>query len=177
MKWVLLTLAVVGLIVVVVFAVGALVPRDHVASSAATIPASQQTVFAAITDVQGFPKWRGDVASVEVLEAGAPPARWRETGKFGPMTFERVAVDAPRRFETRIADTGIAFGGGWTFVVEPDGNASRVTITERGSIYNPAFRFMSRFIFGYYGSQEGYLRALGKHFGGDVKTTRITETH
>jgi len=176
MKWVLLTLAVIALVVAVVFAVGALVPRDHVASSAATIPAPQQAVFAAITDVRAFPQWRGDVTSVEVIEDGTPPARWRETGKFGPMTFERTAVSAPRRFETRIADTGIAFGGGWTFVVEPDGNASRVTITERGSIYNPAFRFMSRFIFGYYGSQEAYLRALGKHFGGDVKTTRIAET-
>ena len=176
MKWVLLTLAVVGLIIVVVFAVGALLPRDHVASSAATITAPPQAVFAAITDVQGFPKWRGDVTSVEVLEPGTPPGRWRETGKFGPMTYERVAVDAPRRFETRIADTGIAFGGGWTFVVEPDGDASRVTITERGTIYNPAFRFMSKFIFGYYGSQEAYLRALGRHFGGEVTPTRLAET-
>jgi hypothetical protein len=176
MKWVLLTLAVVGLIIVIAFAVGALLPRDHVAASTATIPAPQQAVFDAITDVQGFPKWRGDVATVEVLEPGAPPARWRETGKFGPMTYERVAVESPRRFETRIADTGIAFGGGWTFAVEPQGNASRVTITERGSIYNPAFRFMSKFIFGYYGSQEAYLRALGKRFGGEVTPTRMTET-
>src|SRR5262245_50155773 len=121
MKWVLLTLAVVGLIIVIVFAVGALVPRDHVAASTASIPAAPQAVFDAITDVQGFPAWRGDVMSVEVLEAGTPPRRWRETGKFGPMTYERVAMEAPRRFETRIADTGIAFGGGWTFVVEPNG--------------------------------------------------------
>src|SRR5262245_775304 len=176
MKWVLLTLAVVGLIIVIVFAIGSLVPRDHVAASAATIPAPQQAVFDALTDVQSFPKWRGDVASVEVLEPGPPPARWRETGKFGNMTFERVAMDAPHRLETRIADTGIAFGGGWTYVVEPNGNASRVTVTERGSIYNPAFRFMSKFIFGYYGSQEAYLRALGKHFDGEVTPTRVKET-
>ena len=33
-------------------------------------------------------------------------------------------------------------------------------------------RFLSRFVFGYHGAQESYLRALGKKFGGTVTTVR-----
>ncbi len=36
---------------------------------------------------------------------------------------------------------------------------SSVTITERGSVYNPIFRFMSRFIFGHTATVEAYLDA------------------
>jgi hypothetical protein len=46
-------------------------------------------------------------------------------------------------------------------------------VTERGWIANPVFRFMSRFIFGYYGTQESYVRALGKRFGEEVTLARL----
>jgi hypothetical protein len=42
---------------------------------------------------------------------------------------------------------------------------TRVTITERGWVSNPLFRFVSRFIMGQTSSMETYLRSLGKHFG------------
>jgi hypothetical protein len=49
-----------------------------------------------------------------------------------------------------------------------------VTLTERGWIANPLFRFLSRFVFGYYRTQEGYLRALGKRLGETVTPARAT---
>ena len=48
----------------------------------------------------------------------------------------------PTRFVTRIADAQ-EFGGTWTIDLAPHGGETTVTITERGEVYNPAFRFMS----------------------------------
>jgi hypothetical protein len=91
---------------------------------------------------------------------------------FGPITFEQQESIPERRFVARIADTDQGFGGTWTYDIEPATNGSRVTITERGFVTNPLFRFMSRFVFGYHGTQEAYLRALGKRFGGPVALVR-----
>ncbi len=44
-----------------------------------------------------------------------------------------------------------------------------VTITENGEIYNPFFRFMARFVFGYTVTMETYLKALGKKFSEDAE--------
>jgi len=40
-----------------------------------------------------------------------------------------------------------------------------LTITENGEVYNPLFRFMARYIFGYEGTIENHMAALKKHLG------------
>jgi hypothetical protein len=64
-----------------------------------------------------------------------------------------------------MADKNAPFGGTWTFEIAPAGNGSELRITEDGEVYNVIFRFMSRFVFGYAGSIEGFFRDLGKKFG------------
>jgi len=72
----------------------------------------------------------------------------------------------PSRLVTQIdAPPGASFGGTWTYELTAVGGGTRISITESGWIANPIFRFMSRFLFGYYGSLDGYLRALAKHYG------------
>jgi hypothetical protein len=44
----------------------------------------------------------------------------------------------------------------------PDG-ITRVTIVEDGKIYNPFFRFMAHYVFGYTQTMQSYLRDLGAH--------------
>lgn len=39
---------------------------------------------------------------------------------------------------------------------------TQITITERGEVYNPIFRFMSRFVFSHHATIDAYLIALGK---------------
>src|SRR5207253_11394629 len=101
------------------------------------------------------------------------PLCWREVSKFGPITYEQVEAVPAQRFVSRIADTDQGFGGTWSFALTPDTGGTRVTITEDGFVSNPLFRFMSRFVFGYYGTQEAYLRALGKKYGQDVAVSRL----
>ena len=161
MKWILLALGVIAALVVLVVLVGAILPRDHVATVTARIAAPPETIWKAISDPAAYPTWRSDVASVELLPATATGPSWREHGRNGAITYVADAFEAPRRLVTRITDKNLPFGGTWEYVIEPDGAAaSRVTITERGSVYNPVFRFVSRFIMGHTATIDAYLAAL-----------------
>jgi uncharacterized protein YndB with AHSA1/START domain len=172
MKWILIALGVLAGIIVLVYAIGAMLPRDHVATSRAIIPAGPADVYAVITDFERAPAWRTDVTKVERLSGSDSVLRWRESGSNGVITFEQVAADPPRRFESRIADPALPFGGTWIYEVAPAASGSVVTITERGIVYNPIFRFMSRFVFGHHATQQTYLRALGRRFGAEVTPER-----
>jgi hypothetical protein len=41
-----------------------------------------------------------------------------------------------------------------------------LTITENGEVYNPLFRFVSRFIIGQTATMDGYIKALNAKLGG-----------
>ena len=56
---------------------------------------------------------------------------------------------------------GLLFGGTWTYELTPVGRATLLRITERGEVYNPVFRVMSRFVFGHTATIDAYLAALG----------------
>ncbi len=172
MRWPFVILAVLGGVPIVVVGVGALLPKEHTATSHATINAPPDSVWDALTDVAEFPAWRDDVARVEVLQPRDGHRLWREVGKHDAVTFEEVEATPPRRLVARIADPSLPYGGSWTYVVAPDGNGSRVTITEEGVVHNPVFRFVSRFVFGHHATQETYLRALGRRFGHDATPVR-----
>jgi uncharacterized protein YndB with AHSA1/START domain len=174
-KWVVIILGSILAIVLIAFVVGVMLPRDHVASSTAVVRGSPDEVWRAITTVSDFPRWRNDVKRVEVLDSASGRLRWREETGFGPMTLEQVEAEPPRRFVTRLADTSDGFGGTWTYEIAPEAAGSRVTITERGFVDNALFRFMSRFIFGHYRTQQDYLRALGKRFGEEVIPEKVAE--
>lgn len=127
-------------------------PVAHVAERSVEIAAPPERVWAALTDVSAFPSWRPDVARVERL----PDATWREHGKHGAITYRVTAAEPPSRLVVRIVDETLPYGGEWEYRVVP----GRVTIIERGEIYNLFFRVMARFVFGYTRTIEAYLWAL-----------------
>jgi uncharacterized protein YndB with AHSA1/START domain len=152
MRWLLIAGGIVACIVLIVVVVGALLPVAHTAERTAEISAPPERVWKALTDVAAFPEWRPDVASVDQL----PDETWREHGKNGVITYRVTAAEPPSRLVVRIADKSLPFGGEWEYRVAP----GRVTIVERGEVYNPVFRFMSRFVFGQTKTIEAYLWAL-----------------
>lgn len=172
MKWLFIAVGVLIAIVAVIAIVGLLLPRDHTATTTAHINAAPDSVWQAVTDVRDFPRWRTGVRSVDVLSAEGA-LRWRENGSDGAITFERSEEERPHRLVTRIVDESLPFGGSWTYQLAPAPDGTSVTITERGYVTNPLFRFMSRFIFGHHRTQEDFLRALGRRFGHEVTTTRV----
>lgn len=63
-------------------------------------------------------------------------------------SYAIVERETPHRLVTAIVDRHLPFAGSWTYEFTPDGAGTRLTITERGEVYNPFFRFISRFVIG-----------------------------
>lgn len=174
MRWIVIVVSTVIGLVAIVALVGTMLPRDHIASVTARIAARPAEVWTTITTPAAFPEWRGDVKRVEVLPSTAGGPSWREHGRNGSLTFAVEAWEPPRRFVGRITDKGLPFGGSWEYLIEPDGpTGSRLTITERGSIYNPVFRFVARFFLGYTRSLKGYMNALARRFGSETTPEEV----
>lgn len=155
------------LIILLVAITGALLPRGHKATRLAKYKLSPEKIFAMITDHKNHPSWRGELKSVEIVTKDGKTFI-KEESSFGPMTLEVVEHSPPRRYVTKIADEDLAFGGSWTFEIEPDGAGSKLRITEDGEVKNIFFRFMSKFIFGHTSTLEGYLKSLGAKLGETV---------
>jgi hypothetical protein len=160
LKVILIVLAVLVVLVLAVVLAGYALPVAHVVSRQAVLKESPETVFATIADVGRYPEWRSDVSSIDLLSG--EPLRWVEHGSNGDITFVRTEQSRPSRLVTRIDDPGLPFGGTWSYELAPHPAGTRVTITERGEVYNPVFRFMSRFVFGHTATIEAYLAALEK---------------
>ena len=175
MKIVLRIIAALVLLVIVVVLIGLLLPRTHTAAVEGRYRASPGQVYAAIDNVSNGPQWRTGLQRVEILSAAGEPMRWRETADWGTLTFVHESNDPGRRIVSRIVDEGQGFGGTWTFDIVPAGEGAGLRVTERGEVSNPLYRFMSRFVFGYYRSAETYVRDLGRHLGEDVIPVRVTE--
>ena len=168
MRLLLIALGTLVAVALIVTAVGAALPRAHVAARQARIPAPPADVWGALTDVAAYPRWRSDVRAVEPLPPRDGRPVWREDSKHGRITFETRLATPPSTLVTRIADDDLPFGGEWHYLLFPDGAGTRVVIVEKGEVRNPLFRFMSRFVFGHAATIDEYLRALGKRFGAEV---------
>ena len=167
MRWVIIIVGGLLALVALVAVIGALLPQSHVASRSRTFAQSAERVFGAIGDVKSYPQWRPGVREVTVL--ADQPLRWREVGSSGTVDFALVESTAPQRQVVVIASPDLPFGGRWEYDVAADSSGTRLTITERGEVYNPIFRFMARFVFGYTKTMEDYLAALDTHLAGASK--------
>lgn len=160
-------LIVVGSLValaIVVVVIGALLPSKHRASRSAIFHASPEKLFALITGPQD---WRPDVRSYERASKGG--GSFRETNQRGQtVTYETVEIDPPYHYVARIADKNLPYGGQWTYQLEPRGSQTALRITEDGEVYNPVFRFVSRFVIGHTRTIDDYLRALAAETGDSI---------
>ena len=136
MKWILWMVVALAATVGVIAAVGFLLPVTHEASRSAQFSTRPELVYALISDLKNYSTW------------------WPEN----EVAVEVVEAVPPGKFVTRIVGES-AFGGTWTWNIEKTPTGSRATITERGEIYNPIFRTLARFVFGYTSSMENCLAA------------------
>jgi hypothetical protein len=160
MKWTLAILGLLALLVALVAITGALLPVKHSATRKARFHRDPHTLYAVIA---GPPDWRSDVKSSGALPDSNGRKHWFEEDSQGQrIAYELIEDSPPSKRVTRIAGEKLPFGGTWTIEIAPaaDGQ-SDVRITEDGEIYNVFFRFVSRFVMGYYGTIDRYLKDLG----------------
>ena len=157
MKILLLVLGAIVLVVAIVIIVGALLPKHHVATRTATLKATPDEVFRLISGPQD---WRSDLKSHEAFTEQGREMR-RETSKNGQtLTLELIESKPPWLLKSRIADKNLPFGGSWTYRIEARSDGCLLTITEDGAVYNPVFRFISRFVIGHTRTIDSYLAML-----------------
>lgn len=154
--------AVVGPAVAVAL-IGKSLPVQHVARTRAMFGVPVEELWRRLTSFESHPSWRRGVARVE--QAG--PDQWREVDKKGEaITYQTVESIAPRRLVRRIADKNLPFGGTWTFELSEAGpSRTALSITEDGVVYNPVFRFVSRYVMGHHATMKAFLEDLAKAVG------------
>ena len=134
MKWILIVgVALIGLVALMT-AIGALLPRTHVASRTLRVARTPQEVWLVFEQVTA-------AASVPV---------------------DIIENDPPRRLVTRVKPTEKMFGGTWTCTAAPAPGGSTLTIVEDGWVANPFFRFMSRFVIGHHATIDSTLEQIAR---------------
>ena len=170
MKWVLITLGAIAALIALLALIGLFVAREHRATSTIVLHQPPDSVWKVVRDFAGITGWWPEIKSTERLPDRNGQEVWRQkmSGFDVPLVITESAP--PGRLVTRIdAEAGAAFGGTWTYELAPDPLGTKISVTEAGWIGNPIFRTLSRFVFGYYSTLDGYLKALGKRFGETVE--------
>ena len=139
MKWILRIVVSVVALVACLALVGYFLPVSHEASRSAEFNKPPETVYALVSDVKNYQAW------------------WPEN----QTNVEVVEAVPPTKFVTRIVGE-TDFGGTWTMQIESTPVGSRLTITERGEVYNPIFRTLATFVFGHASTMESCLAAARK---------------
>jgi hypothetical protein len=129
---------VVGAVIAIVgvaAAVGAAQPVAHVASRSETFALSSDQLY--------------DLAL----------AAFRRTND---GSYALVEQDRPHRLVTKIVGEKLPFGGSWTYEFAPAAGGTTLTVVERGEVYNPVFRFVSRYVIGHTRTLNAYFAELRK---------------
>jgi len=128
-------IAVVGIVALI----GFFLPVGHEASRSAEFNKPPEVVFALIADPNSYGGWWSGAQLKTAVVESVPP----------------------KKLVTKIVDE-TQFGGTWTWEITPTPNGSRMTITERGEIYNVVFRTLAKYVFGYTGTMDSFLEAAKK---------------
>ena len=164
MRYLLIAAAILGALVLLVLAIGWSLPVRHTAANEVTINTAAGSLYNLITDVERYPQWRSSVERTERLPDSAGKTRFREVGSNGTILYEMESAEPNRRVVARIADRSLPFGGSWTYELIPRGDPTTLRITENGEVYNPLFRFVSRFVMGHTRTIDTYLHDVAQHF-------------
>ncbi len=151
-------------IFVVFYLVGLFVKKDYHVTKTIELPVAQAVVWQKISNWIETPTWRRDLIAIERLPDREGKPVYREKANYGPVTYVIEELVPPGHMKTRVVDHD-KFTGTWIFELKPQGDGCLLTITSDGQIYNPIFRTMMRFVFGYGSSIKGYFEDLEETLG------------
>ena len=160
LSWILIVAGVLVGLGLLIYAVGAMLPRAHVARVEAFIPAPPAKVAALVRNVEEQPRWRKGVTAIEVIERRPDGLRYVERQRRDAILFDFAETEPDTRFTGTIADPKLPFGGSWTWELAPEAKGTRVRIEEDGEVRSPVFRFFARFVFGHEATMRAWLADL-----------------
>jgi Polyketide cyclase / dehydrase and lipid transport len=161
MKWLLIIAGILVCTVLIALLIGYLLPVKHRASVTIAVPGGPEKVWQRLIDYKAYPDWRKDVKAVE----GISDTQWVEIDQRDHrMPFSMIVRERLRTLVTQIDGRDLPFGGSWVYTLQDQGNSTVVIITENGEVYNPLFRFVSKFIMGHTATLKRYSAYLEQSF-------------
>lgn len=156
------------LVIAVVFLIGWRLPESHEASVEREYAHAPERVFQEIATPTEYPKWRSGVQKVELLPESETDRlrRFTEYTLGDEMTYVIEESVPGQRFVTTIEGKDLPYGGSWIYELSQSARGTTLRITEEGEVYNPFFRFVSRFIMGHTRGLERFHSDLEKRLGG-----------
>ena len=155
-------------VLAVIYIVGWRLPEQHTATRDHLYAATPDRIFKEIATPSAYPKWRSGVQDVKILADSQGMGRFRESAMSGDVTYVIEHIVPNRQMILTIADAKLPYSGSWTFDLVPVAGGTQVTITEEGSVHNPLFRFMSRYVYGHFRTIDGYLADLDKRLSNSL---------
>ena len=170
MKLLLIVVGVLAGLAGLAVVVGLLRPKTHTAVHSVILAAAPERVWAEIADVERLPEWLPEITQVERLpDRDGQPSYREHFGQFEATTVV-TASDSARRLVKEILPGG-AFYGSWTWELAPEGEGTRLTITEQGTVPNPLFRAMMIFHDNTKSARD-YADALARRLGVGIEGVR-----
>jgi hypothetical protein len=154
--------SIVGLLLVsalLAVIIGSRLPSDHTVSRSLKLKRKPADVYAIVRNVGEAAKWRSDVKRVDILSADT----FLEHGSNGAVTYQIVEDVPNQKLVTKIVDVNLGYSGSWEYSFEPGADGTTLTITERGIVSSPLFRFFSRYVFGHTATIDAYFKNLERH--------------
>ena len=147
---------------------GYALPSHHREEIRVLLPSSAETVWAVLTDLDGMPDWRRDLALLERLPDGADGIRWREVGSRGrALAFERIEAIAPLRLVVRLVDDG-PNERRWIYQILRIDRGVELALAEERRIDNPLLRTLV----GLFGGDRGRISDLTRDLGRRLNVRR-----
>jgi hypothetical protein len=116
-------------------AIGAMQPVSHVATRSELFAVPQRTL------------WDMSIAAF---------------GRMNDGSYAIVDERAPVHLTTSIVNKQLPYGGSWSYDFAPANGGTMLTVVEHGEVYNPFFRFVSRYVIGHNRTIETYFSDLRK---------------
>lgn len=161
-------------LILVVFIVGSLLPREHVARSTLVLPVPADTAWAAIRDFERVAGWWDDLTAVRRVDDPEGREIWQHTMRGDAIAIAVERSDAPEILVTRVmAGPDAPYGGIWTYQLETVPSGTRITITEAGYINSRLFRFVAATFMGLHHTMDSYLTDLAAHLGADAMPEHV----
>jgi len=139
MYWILFVMGAMAAAVIALLVGGLATPRAYTVTRTAMLRATSEQIGRALRSIiVDNPQLELRDTEPEALSAGMMSAR---------LTARLIADDQ-------------SDAGEWTWTLAPEGDATRVTLTERGDIANPIARFVRAHVSGYHRAIERQLQEL-----------------
>jgi hypothetical protein len=150
--------------------VGSRLPAQHLARMGCQYPIGCEVLWEILTDYTSAPQWRSSVVAVH-RDTTTSREIWVENNGRRKVAYETIEQLPCKRLVRRIATPDLPFSGTWTFEIAPAQNGCLLQVTECGTVANPFFRFIARYLIGHERSLRQYLSELSAYVARRTQTS------